>query len=140
MQKISFLALLAAAALAAGCASSARPVLYPNSHLKQVGDAHAQHDIEECRMLAEKAGAEATDASRAARPAVEGAAVGGAVGGVGQVIRGRNVGAGVLAGAAIGGTAGGVRGAFRASEVSPIHRNFVQRCLRDRGYEVIGWK
>jgi len=55
MQKIPFLALLAAAALAAGCASSARPVLYPNSHLKQVGDAHAQQDIEECRVLAEKA-------------------------------------------------------------------------------------
>jgi hypothetical protein len=24
--------------------------------------------------------------------------------------------------------------------VSPIHRNFVQRCLHERGYEVIGWK
>jgi hypothetical protein len=140
MKKIPFLAVLAAAALAAGCASTERPVLYPNSHLKQVGDARAERDIDECRALAEKAGAEATDAGRATRPAVEGAAVGGAVGGVSSAIGGRNIGLGALAGAAVGGTAGGVHGAFRAGEVSPIHRNFVQRCLRDRGYEVIGWK
>ena len=140
MNKTSLLALLAVAALAAGCASSARPVLYPNSHLKQAGDHQAQVDIEECRLLAEKSGAGATDVGRAARPAGEGAAVGAAVGGVGSAIRHRNIGAGALAGAAIGGAAGGVHGAFRASEVSPIHRNFVQRCLRERGYEVIGWK
>jgi hypothetical protein len=28
----------------------------------------------------------------------------------------------------------------RASDPSPLHRNFVQRCLRDRSYDVIGWK
>ena len=78
MKKILFLAVLGAAALAAGCASTARPVLYPNSHLKQVGDAQAQHDIEECRVLAENAGAEAHDAGRAVRPAAEGTAVGAA--------------------------------------------------------------
>lgn len=140
MRKIQILAVLAAAALAAGCASTARPVLYPNSHLKQVGDAQAENDIGECRALAEKAGAESTDVSRAARPAAEGAAVGAAAGGVSTAIRGGNIGVGALAGAAIGGAMGGVHGAFRAGEVSPIHRNFVQRCLRDRGYEVIGWK
>jgi hypothetical protein len=140
VKKILFLAVLAAAALAAGCASTARPVLYPNSHLKQVGDAQAQHDIEECRVLAENAGAEAHDASRAARPVAEGAAVGAAVGGVSNAIRGRGIGVGALAGAAVGGAAGGVHGAFRAGEVSPLHRNFVQRCLHERGYDVIGWK
>jgi hypothetical protein len=133
-------ALLACAALAAGCASTARPVLYPNAHLKQVGDAKAQQDIGECVTLAESSGAQAKDSGRAARPAAEGAAVGAAVGGVGTAIRGGSVGGGALAGAAIGGAAGGVRGAFRANEVSPLHRNFVQRCLHERGYDVIGWK
>jgi hypothetical protein len=131
---------LACTALAAGCASNARPVLYPNAHLKEVGDPRAQQDIAECTTLAENSGAEAHDASRAARPAAQGAAVGAAVGGVGQAIRGHSIVGGALAGGAIGGAAGGVRGAFKAGEVSPIHRNFVQRCLHERGYEVIGWK
>jgi len=140
MMTIRSLSLLAAAALVAGCASTSRPVLYPNDHLKQVGDAQAQHDIEDCRLMAEKAGAESTDTGRAARPAAEGAATGAAVGGVSNAIRGRNIGVGALAGAAIGGTAGVVHGAFRAGEVSPVHRAFVQRCMRERGYDVIGWK
>ena len=140
MNRIRLFALLALAALAAGCASSAKPVLYPNDHFNKVGDAQAQHDIEECRVMAEKAGAETHDSGRAMRPAAEGAAVGGAVGGVGSAIRGRNIGVGALAGAAIGGTAGVVHGAFRAGDVSPVHRAFVQRCMRERGYDVIGWK
>jgi outer membrane lipoprotein SlyB len=140
MKAIFLPALLACAALAAGCASPAHPVLYPNAHLKQVGDAQAQQDIGECAALAESSGAEAKDAGRAVRPAAQGAAVGAAVGGVGQAIRGRSIVGGALAGGAIGGAAGGVRGAFRANEVSPIHRNFVQRCLHERGYDVIGWK
>lgn len=140
MRRIRLLAVLAAVVVAAGCASTARPVLYPNPHLKKMGDAQAEHDIDECRALAEKAGAEATDTGRAARPAGEGAAVGAAAGGVSTAIRGGNIGVGALAGAAIGGAMGGVHGAFRASEVSPIHRTFVQRCLRDKGYDVIGWK
>jgi hypothetical protein len=140
MKALFLPALLACAALAAGCASNARPVLYPNAHLKQVGDPQAQQDISECTALAESSGAEAHDAGRAARPAAQGAAVGAAVGGVGQAIRGRSIVGGALAGGAIGGAAGGVRGAFKAGEVSPIHRNFVQRCLHERGYDVIGWK
>lgn len=133
--------LTALLALAAGCASApARPVLYPNAKLKQAGDTVAQKDVDECIALAESSGASSTDASRAARPAAEGAAVGGAVGGVSRAIRGGHVGEGAIAGAAIGGTAGAVHGAFRASEPSPLYRNFVQRCLRERGYDVIGWK
>ncbi len=140
MRAIPLAAVLVCAAVAAGCASTARPVLYPNEKLKQAGDAQAQQDINECVALAESSGAEAHDAGRAVRPAAEGTAVGAAVGTVGSAIRGRNIGTGALAGAAIGGAAGGVHGAFRAGEVSPLHRNFVQRCLRERGYDVIGWK
>jgi hypothetical protein len=140
MKPILLPVLLACAAFAAGCASNARPVLYPNAHLKQVGDPQAQQDISECTTLAESSGAEAHDGSRAARPAAQGAAVGAAVGGVSQAIRGRSVLGGALAGGALGGAAGGVRGAFKAGEVSPLHRNFVQRCLHERGYDVIGWK
>jgi hypothetical protein len=134
-------ALLACAVLAAGCASAPeRPVVYPNAHAKQVGDARTQQDVSECIAAAENAGVPAKEGSRAMRPAAEGAAVGGAVGGVSSAIRGGNIAGSALAGAALGGTAGGVHGAFKANEVNPLHRNFVQRCLHERGYEVIGWK
>jgi hypothetical protein len=134
--------LFAFTVLAAGCASAPeRPVLYPNAHAKQVGDVRSQQDVGECMAAAENAGVPAKEGSRALRPAAEGAAVGGAVGAVSSVIRGGgNVVASTVGGAAIGGTAGGVHGAFKANEVNPLHRNFVQRCLHERGYEVIGWK
>jgi len=33
-----------------------------------------------------------------------------------------------------------VRGGLRADEPTPIHRAFVERCLREQGYVTIGWK
>ena len=50
-----------------------------------------------------------------------------------------NSSTGAAAGAAVGGAAGAVHGAFR-NDANPTYRNFVQRCLRDRGYDVIGWQ
>jgi hypothetical protein len=29
---------------------------------------------------------------------------------------------------------------MQSAETSPVFKNFVQRCLRERGYEVIGWQ
>ena len=34
---------------------------------------------------------------------------------------------------------GAVHGAFQ-NDANPTYRNFVQRCLRERGYDVIGWQ
>ena len=42
--------------------------------------------------------------------------------------------------AAAGAAAGMVRGAMQSGETSPVYKNFVQKCLRDRGYEVVGWQ
>jgi hypothetical protein len=126
--------------LAACAAAGKRPVLYPNAKVAQVGDAQAQKDIDACIALAERSGAPAQNVGRAMGPAAEGAAIGAAAGAVGSVIRGGNVGESAAAGAAIGGTAGAVHGAFRAADPDPLHQRFVQRCLRDRGYDVIGWR
>jgi hypothetical protein len=43
------------------------------------------------------------------------------------------------AGAAIGGSAGAVSGAFNNDKVNPVYRQFVQRCLQEKGFDVIGW-
>jgi len=42
------------------------------------------------------------------------------------------------AGAAVGGTAGAVSGAMQ-EKPSSTYRQFVQRCLSEKGLDVIGW-
>lgn len=42
---------------------------------------------------------------------------------------------------AAGGAAGGfVGGTAKASQPSPVYMNFVNRCLGEKGYQVIGWE
>ena len=132
-----FLAIVAGAAM--GCASS-QPALYPNGHLEDVGRAQAERDIADCRELAENAvgGDKATDvAKRAGEDAVVGGATGAAVGGI---IRGHSAGRGAAAGAAAGVVRTVARAAFRWNDPKPIERAWVNRCLHDRGYDVLGWE
>lgn len=138
----SFLRLLAVACACAGLAACAtqRPVLYPNAKYKQVGEQVAQRDIEECSRLAEQSGASPRGNDRIARGGASGAAVGGATGAVAGMIWGGNVVDRAAKGAAIGGTAGAVHGATRSGEPGSVYKGFMQRCLRDKGYEVIGWQ
>ena len=123
--------------LVIGC-SGPRPILYPNNHLKQVGQDQAEADMEECQRLAENYVPENDTATVAGNTAI-GAGAGGAVGAVGGAIRGA-AGSGAAFGAAVGATAGLIRGIFQASQPSPTYKAFVNRCLNERGYEAIGWK
>jgi len=127
------------AAVISGCASTPEPVLYPNNHLKQVGNQAAQQDIAACKQLALSSGVNQTRDGEVGRQAAGGAAIGGATAGAYGLVRGNAVERG-LGGAAAGAAAGTVRGSMQSSETSPIFKNFVNRCLRDRGYEVIGWQ
>ncbi|MEL6963573.1 MAG: glycine zipper family protein [Pseudomonadota bacterium] len=122
-----------------GC-SAPNPVLYPNARLKEVGQAEANRDIVACKELAEAGGANpaAGNAGRAARDTAIGGAAGGATGAVGGAILG-NAGRGAAFGAATGATAGLVRSIFSRPQPSGAYKNFVDRCLRERGYEPVGW-
>jgi outer membrane lipoprotein SlyB len=53
---------------------------------------------------------------------------------------GKETAVGGLGGAATGATVGAVHGTVKSAEPSPIYKGFVDRCLRERGYEVIGWQ
>jgi uncharacterized protein YcfJ len=136
-------ALFITAMLAAGisgCASSPpEPKLYPNAHLKQVGSRAAVRDIAECKQLARTSSVNEHKDGEVGRKATGGAAIGGATGGAYGLVRGDAVERG-LAGAAAGAAAGTVHGTMQSSETSPVFKNFVNRCLRERGYEVIGWQ
>jgi outer membrane lipoprotein SlyB len=83
---------LASIALSA-CAAMQRPVLYPNAHLKDVGDATAQRDIDECLQLAANSGMSKSD-NQVVKRGAEGAAVGAAAGSVGTLAGGGSVAAG----------------------------------------------
>jgi hypothetical protein len=131
------LGLLGLVLLLWGCASHS-PVLYPNAHLTRVGEAQAQQDIAECKQLADqylKEGGAGTVAGSTAVGGGAGAAIGAAGGAVGG-----SPGTGAAVGAATGATAGFLRGLFKAAEPSPVYKNFVNHCLRERGYEPVGWE
>ncbi len=121
----------------AGCARQT-PVLYPNALLNQVGQAQGQRDIADCKQSADQYVASGGAGTVAGSTAVGGGA-GAAIGAAGGAVRGA-AGAGAAVGAATGATVGLLRGLFKASEPSPVYKNFVNRCLRERGYEPIGWE
>lgn len=64
-----------------------------------------------------------------------GAAVGGAMGAVTGAFYG-NIAEGAARGAAIGGAGGAVSGSLSPNE---LKQRYVNRCLQEKGYEVIGW-
>jgi len=140
--------LLVVLGVLSGCASTgagssaAKPVFYPNAKLNAVGQDRANQDAEACMSQARTAGLSPEEKDNAvAHGAEKGAAVGGVAAAVGALVRGKGVD-GVIErgaqGAAVGGSAGAVAGAFR-DKPSTTYRHYVQRCLKDKGYDVIGW-
>lgn len=133
------LCLILAFDLLVGCAGP-KPVLYPNAHLLEVGEDLADEDVAACEALAEDYVSKSNAGEKVAGRTVVGGAIGAAGGAVGGAIAG-NVGIGAAIGAAVGATQGFLQGLFGASrsEPSPAYENFVNRCLKERGYEPMGW-
>lgn len=121
--------------------SAPKPILYPNAHYQQIGQAGVEHDIAECFEMAKEAGAGSNQgkAGQVAGNTAAGAAIGSAAGAVGGAIVGRP-GRGAMVGAASGATAGLLRGLFRKSPPSEAYKQFVNRCLKERGYDPVGWE
>ncbi|SFB85960.1 hypothetical protein SAMN05216344_104178 [Polaromonas sp. OV174] len=137
------LVLLSACAASGPDSASARPVLYPNATLNRVGEAQGRLEVNACLSRATAAGLTSMQGTnQVGRRAGEGAATAGVASAVGALITGRG-GEGMLragaAGAAIGGSAGAVSGAFHNDRPNSTYRSFVQRCLSEKGFEVIGW-
>ena len=134
MKKILYVSMLLCMV---GC-SAQKPVLYPNAHLSKVGHSQAQLDIDACCRQADayvKSGA----GSQIAKDAAVAGTVGGATGAAAGAVWG-SAGKGSAAGAAAGVTAAATRGLFKAKEPSPVYKNFVNRCLQEKGYSTIGWQ
>lgn len=103
----------------------------------------AERDTNDCLRRAE----EHVASNGRVDSAMEGAATGAATGGMIDAAAGAAGGAIVGhagTGAAIAGVAGATRGLVYGlsgkQNPSPVYRNFVNRCLRDKGYDPIGWQ
>ena len=120
--------------------SAKRPVFYPNDHLQTVGKDQAQADADRCMAAAKEYGVENDTGNTVGGRAVKGATLGAAISAVVSAVLGGNVGRAAGAGAAGGATAGAVSGAFDSDEPATVYKNYVERCLREMGYDVIGWQ
>ena len=134
------LACLIGVALLAGIAGCAgpKPVLYPNDHRHAVGREVAEEDIADCMDRA------TADIGRgrqgeAVGGAATGSATGAAAGAAGGAVVGR-AGRWAAIGAAAGAARGFMRGLFRSREPDATYRGYVNRCLRDLGYDPVGWR
>jgi outer membrane lipoprotein SlyB len=136
---LRMLVLVAATAVGACASPEKRPVLYPNAHLKRVGDQVARQETDACLEMARNSAVNETVDGEVGRKAASGAAVGAAAAGAWGLVRGDAV-SHALAGAAAGASAGAVSGGLQSTETSPVFINFVNKCLSDKGYSVIGWE
>jgi len=139
MVKIVQYLILTVLVLAVGSCAQQRPVLYPNAHLRYVGEEAAAVDSDECIQLAIDYGAKEDSGTRVAKDTAKGTAVGGAAGTAVGAVTG-NVGRGAAAGAAGGGAASMTRSMLNSGKPDPVFKRFVEQCLRDKGYQPIGWR
>ena len=130
--------MLGIALLMAACAKK-RPVLYPNATYQTAGAAVAQADIDQCFRMAAEHGLKTDPDKNIAVATAKGASTGAVVGGAVGAVRG-HPGKGAAVGAAGAGSAGMMREAWKSGDPDEIERRFVNQCLREKGYQVIGWK
>ena len=134
----SLLLLLCIVVFSASCAQK-RPVLYPNERVREAGQATAQQDIDACLQMAAEAGLEHNPGGKVAGKTAGGAATGAAVGAAVGAVTGHTK-RGAAVGAAGGGTRGIMRGLYGSRDLDPIQKRFVEECLREKGYNPIGWR
>lgn len=118
--------------LISSCSSS--PTLYPNDTFTRNGEVVAKRDITECMDMAETY-LKSSEAKKILKSTGFGAAVGGAMGAVAGAFYG-NVAQGAARGAAMGGAGGAISGSLSPNE---LKQRYVNHCLNQKGYEVLGW-
>ncbi|MFO0996220.1 MAG: hypothetical protein U1F33_06010 [Alphaproteobacteria bacterium] len=124
-----------------GATKAQKPILYPNAKLEEVGQEQAQADIATCRKAADEAiKDEDVKTGQVAKNVAIGAGGGAAIGAVGGAVGGGGAGSGAAIGAATGAVAGLLQGLLTPPPPpSPAYKAHVNKCLTDKGYDVISW-
>lgn len=118
--------------LIVGCAS--KPTLYPNSHYKSVGKDKAEAAIKQC-MKDSEVYLQNSKAKKVGKSAGVGAAIGATWGAVTGLFTG-DYGRAMVRGATVGGAVGATSGALSPDQ---IKQRYVNQCLAEQGFQVIGW-
>lgn len=121
-----------------GCAGK-KPVLYPNAAFHKASGDTPEQAIANCIQLAKDSGTHSSQMGETGKRAAASTATGAASGAVIGAISG-GAGRGAAMGAVGGLTAGILHTLFASSEPDPVHKRFVEQCLRDKGYQPIGWQ
>lgn len=124
-----------------GCANLTTPKspdFYPNEEYRRSPGA-AEAASRECMSLADEYVRSPNRYQEMAKEGLIGGAVGAGTGALGGTIMGSKVGRATAAGAAIGGILGVLNSAKDFNDRDPSYERFVERCLQQRGFEVIGW-
>jgi len=121
------------------CSATSSPDFYPNEHYMKVGAGQAEMDKRQCMAQADAAIKDPNKYAEYAKKAGVGAVVGAGAGALGGVITKGSVGRTTAAGAAIGALVGTYEQARQEGERSPAYQRFVEFCLHDKGYAVVGW-
>ena len=113
------------------CAS--KPYLYPNKKYNQNSKEQRERDINYCLSKAE----ESLQGRNTTGKAIgKGAIIGGAMGIVTGILSGQNIVERAARSATAGAVVGGTVDAISPDE---LKRRYVNKCLLNKGYEVIGW-
>jgi hypothetical protein len=131
-------ALLAGVLLLGACATSA-PVVYPGAGANV---AQVERDTEQCRRQATAAvGVNGRSAPATARDAGQAATVGFVAAAVGSLVAGSKEAWQRARGAAAGGATGmATKALLEWNEPDEVHQEYVERCMKRRGHDVLGWR
>jgi uncharacterized protein YcfJ len=119
------------------------PILRSNNRLLLYGRDAAEQEIEACREKTSRAGVShgTSRTSNAATGGTLGLVVGAAVGASTGLVGGpTGVAIGAAAGAAVGGMLGFIAGTYKPLNPDPAFTASMERCLKEKGYEVSGWE
>lgn len=125
----------------AGCAGP-EPIFKSTTYLQLHGAPQAEQEAAVCGVKAERAGLQhgtnpkGNAGAGAALGVIGGAAVGASAGVVGGPT---GIAIGAAAGGAVGGVLGLLAGAYKPLQPHQDYAAFVERCLREKGYETEGW-
>jgi outer membrane murein-binding lipoprotein Lpp len=133
---------VALALLITGCAST-QPVIYHQAAPDAQRAARVAADVEQCRRSADAAvGTNARTAPKAvAASAGRTGAIAFAAEAVEALVEGSRDAWSKARGAAAGGVAGMLtKTVIDSNEPDDVHKEYVERCLKDRGNVVLGWR
>lgn len=127
-----------AAIVVTGCATP-QPVIYSNG--KQVNEERLARDTAACRQRADQAVGLNQGRKGVAQKTAEGGIVGAVTGAVTGMFKSTNE---IFERASIGLAAGGVGVAVKAmvdlNKPDKVYEEYVERCMKERGHDVLGWR